>query len=48
MNSPYKCKKCGKPANSPLYREYCWSCYDKYTDGKQFDPRPPEVTPDEA
>ena len=35
--SPYVCLKCGKPANSPAYKRYCWNCYDKYTDGKVFD-----------
>jgi NMD protein affecting ribosome stability and mRNA decay len=36
-NSPYKCTKCGAPANSPMYKTYCWDCYDKYTDGKVFE-----------
>lgn len=35
--SPYDCIKCGKPANSPAFKHYCWDCYDKYTDGKVFD-----------
>lgn len=35
--SPYDCIKCGKPANSPAYKRYCWDCYEKETNGKVFD-----------
>jgi hypothetical protein len=35
--SPYDCLICGKPANSPAYKRYCWEHYDKETDGKVFD-----------
>ena len=36
-NSPYKCKICGNPANSPAYKRYCWDHYYQNTDGKEFD-----------
>jgi hypothetical protein len=35
--SPYDCIECGKPANSPKYKNYCWDCYDKHSDGRAFD-----------
>lgn len=35
--SPYDCIECGKPANSPAHKRYCWDCYDKHTNGKVFD-----------
>ena len=35
--SPYDCIKCGKPANSPAFKRYCWDCYDVQTNGTVFD-----------
>lgn len=35
--SPYDCIICGKPANSPANKRYCWDCYYKETNGKVFD-----------
>lgn len=35
--SPYDCQICGKPANSPAYKRYCWDHYYKKTNGRVFD-----------
>lgn len=35
--SPHDCTICGKPANSPASKRYCWEHYYQYTDGKVFD-----------